>query len=211
MPQPADLHRRLAAAIERVSTALRQGVQGAASEEGLSPLQLRALQILSRRPGLRLGELARELHVTPGTLSAAVTTLESKGLARKESDPSEHRAVHLHATRSGKAAARRSEVWPDETLLPAIEELGAQEAGAVLAGVLRLIQSLESTGVVRETRMCLQCDHFEAWAGSGDRPHRCGLLEAAIGGPDLRVDCEDFEATSPEERVHRLQLLKQPD
>ena len=102
MSQPTDLHRRLAAAIERVSTALRQGVQGAASEEGLSPLQLRALQILSRRPGLRLGQLARELHVTPGTLSAAVTTLESKGLARKESDPSEHRAVHLHDRRGCK-------------------------------------------------------------------------------------------------------------
>lgn len=211
MKPDTDLHRRLATALERVSTALRGDVNAAAREEGLSALQLRALQELVQRPDRRLGELARVLHVTPGTLSAAVTTLEEKGLALKAADPEEHRAVLLKPSRAGRALVKRARTWPDESLVPATDALGERETGEVLEGLLRLIQALEASGVLRETRMCLHCEHFQAWAGSGDRPHRCGLLESSIGGGELQVDCDDFAETTPAERDRRMDLLRRAD
>ncbi|MEM9380689.1 MAG: MarR family winged helix-turn-helix transcriptional regulator [Planctomycetota bacterium] len=206
--QDEDLHRRIAGAVERIAAVLRAGTQQAAQEAAVSPLQMRILRELSSRPGQRLGALAEALHVTDGTVSAAVSTLVDKGLAQKAPDPEEHRAVLVHPTPSGRRVDRRAEDWPDEALVPATRALGEDEAGDVLTALLRLIQGLESSGALQDTRMCHSCEWFQPWKGRGKRPHRCGLLKASIGGSDLRVDCPDHVAAPPEVQAERLHELR---
>ena len=185
------IHQRIAEALARIGALTRAHEQHEAAAETLSALQARVLHALRRRSGLRVGELAQELMVTYGTVSAAISSLEGKGLVRKSSDPQEHRAVVVELTRRGSAAARRAEGWGGELLEPAVAELRAPEAATLLASLLKLIEAFERQGLIAKTRMCLSCQYFQPGAGSGSRPHYCALLEQAIGAQDLRVDCSD--------------------
>ncbi len=192
MDQP-PLHDKIAQALERLSALARAREQQAALAETLSPLQARALVVLARRGSLRVGEVARELMVTDGTVSAALSTLEQKGLVTKFQDPDEHRATRIDLTRRGRAAAHRASGWAPETLLPAVTELPAEESGALLATLLKLILSLERSGAIAAARMCVSCRHFVPGGGDRARPHFCRLLGTAIGATDLRVDCAEHE------------------
>lgn len=189
----SPINDRIADAILRIATLTRAQETLQGQTEGLSPLQARALVAPRRRRELRVGALAKELCVTTGTLSAAVTTLEAKGLIIKRADPVEHRAVKLALTRRGAAAARRAEGWAGALLAEPVGELPAETSADLLAGLLELLRAFERRGAIAATRMCLTCRHFERDGGQGERPHYCHLLEAAIGAADLRVDCPEHE------------------
>jgi len=211
---PDDLHRRIAAALARIERVTRSVGGKATQGAGLSALQARALEALAARPGRRVGELARELLVTDGTLSAALSSLESKALVVKRVDPDEHRAIIVELTARGRTKAKKLEAWPDDALAPVVRDLGVHGAGAVLAGLLALLEGMERRGWIDTTRMCLSCEFFRPWqgqlSGSGTRPHYCGLLEAAIGGADLQVDCPDFVAARRDVREERRERLRHP-
>jgi len=191
--QPEQLHTRIADALARLGSLARQREQTESTAETVSPLQARALVLLMRRGDLRVGEVAKELMVTYGTVSVALTTLEEKDLVRKFQDPDEHRAVRIELTRSGKAMARRAAGWTAEALEPAIAALRKDESAALLGTLLKLILSLEREGVIGQARMCVSCVHFVPNGGNRTRPHFCRLLDAAIGSAELRVDCAEHE------------------
>ena len=193
---PSDLHRRIAAALTRVETVMRAQEQKAAQATGISPLQLRVLEALERKPHLRVGELARELLITTGTVSAAVSVLQAKGLITKESDPEEHRAVVIRLSAKARRRIDKLASWPSELLEPVVDDLGDDAAGELLAGLLRALHAIERRGWIDPARMCYRCEYFQPWKGSGRRPHRCDLLRKSIGSSELRVDCAEFEAAS---------------
>ena len=192
MSDPSDLRHRLAAALERVEAVVRSREQHAAQQAGVSPLQARVLSTLERRPGLRVSELARELLVTVGTVSAAVSVLEEKGLVVKCSDPEEHRAVVLRLTAKGRRSRGRRTAWTAELFEPVVDDLGTEASGACLEGLLKLLGSMERRGLIDPAAMCYRCEFFRPHGGSGDRPHYCDLLRSSIGAADLQVDCPDF-------------------
>jgi DNA-binding MarR family transcriptional regulator len=191
-----DLAERLAAALERVAAVGAAYGAKRAPAAGLSRLQARVLDRLLRRPDSRIGELARELNVTAGTLSEALSSLEAKGLVSKGEDPSEHRAVRVELTRSGRRAAEAASHWPSEWLAPALEDLDPATQGHLLGSLLELIGALERRGALARVRMCLGCRFFEAGVHRGARPHHCHLLQSPIGPLELRVDCPDFEPSA---------------
>lgn len=209
-----DLSRRIAAALARIERVTRAAGDRAAQELGLSALQARALEAIVARPARRIGEVARELLVTDGTLSAALSTLETKGLVTKRPDPAEHRAVLVEPTAMGRREARRLAGWPDDSLAPVVDELGLADAGALLSALLGLILALERNGRIDPVRMCFTCEHFRPWqgerAGRGARPHYCALLGAAIGGAELQVDCPDHVPVLADEREERCARLRRP-
>ncbi len=195
-PQP-DLHRRIANALARIEAVSRSEHQRAAQVAALSPLQVRVCVALQSRPGLRVGALARELLVTTGTVSAAVSVLEEKLLVTKQTDPEEHRAVVLVLTAKGRREVSKLSSWPDAVFEPIVSDLGEEAAAALLESLLRLLQAVERRGWIDPARMCFHCEYFSPWKGKGKRPHRCELLKVSIGGAELQVDCPDFEPVSP--------------
>ena len=192
----SKIEERVSDALERLGRLARSDEHQGARAEGLSVLQSRALAVLAGRGRLRIGELARELLVTDGTLSAAVSTLESKDLVRKTLDSGEHRAIVVSLTRKGRSAAERAKRRGGEFLEPALEDLGPTESSELLASLLRLLLAFERRGAIAPTRMCLTCRHFEPDGGRGAKPHFCRLLEAPIGKADWRVDCLEHESAS---------------
>lgn len=202
---------KIAAALERIDRLTRSDGQRAAQALALSPLQLRVLGSLGSRGALRIGALARELMVTPGTVSEAVRVLEEKGLVLRTPDPEEHRAVLVSLTRSGRTANRKAATWTAEALTPVLDDMGTEDAGRLLSSLLRMLQALERRGLIDTGRMCSNCEHFRPWKGRGERPHRCALLQTSIGRHELQVDCPDFALASEDRLRERWDELREAD
>ncbi|MEV5575923.1 MarR family transcriptional regulator [Spirillospora sp. NPDC052269] len=71
-------------------------------QHGMSPAGYFLLRLLQANPeGLRAGDAARGLSVTPATLTSVVNTLERDGYVERRRHTGDRRAVLLHATEAG--------------------------------------------------------------------------------------------------------------
>jgi DNA-binding MarR family transcriptional regulator len=87
----------------RTSHALERRSRHMEKAIGLTAPQRVVLRFLGRFPGVTAGQLARALHVDPGTLSASIRRLEARGLVERRRDPVDTRRVTLGLTRRGRA------------------------------------------------------------------------------------------------------------
>lgn len=95
---------------------------------GITPARLSALSVVVFAGPLKLGELADAEQVRPATMSRTVDALERDGLAARESDPTDARAVLVRATPEGtrllqEARRRRVRALADELRRLDSEEL----------------------------------------------------------------------------------------
>lgn len=70
---------------------------------GITGPQRLVLRIVSQRPGLSPGEVARIVHLHPSTITGILQRLVRKGLLRRERDSKDHRRIRLRS----QAAARQ--------------------------------------------------------------------------------------------------------
>ena len=78
----------------------------------LTPSKLRALDLLARRGGLRIGELAEQVGVDDTTATRLVDRLEQLGVAERRGEEADRRATLVRLTPAGEqlvagVAARR--------------------------------------------------------------------------------------------------------
>ncbi|MDA8219493.1 MAG: MarR family transcriptional regulator [Dehalococcoidales bacterium] len=113
-PQEQDLAptaERLMEAVPRLWRLISSEAQATDDNGSLSMTQLRAMALLHQ--GRRLSsELARELGITPATMSEVIDLLVRKGLVERGDQPQDRRLTPLRVTPDGlralKAARQRS-------------------------------------------------------------------------------------------------------
>nr|WP_312869059.1 MarR family winged helix-turn-helix transcriptional regulator [Amycolatopsis pithecellobii] len=104
---------------------LRERMDGALREHGLSLRHLSALGHLAGRPGLSYSELARRAGITVQSMQSTLAQLEVLGAIDRGTEPGRGRTAELHVTRAGEALlAKGREVVQaaDEDLLHALGE-----------------------------------------------------------------------------------------
>lgn len=184
----------IAAGLFKLALVLRNQSWKASGERGLTPTQAQILARLAALPtpvGVKV--IAEQLAITAGTASAAVTTLEEKGLITKQPSPDDGRALLLKLTRTGRAEARRATEWP-EVLVEAADALPASDQAGLVRGLVGMIRELQERGAVPLPRMCVGCRFFRPnKAPKQARPHYCEYIDAPIGDAELRVDCNEME------------------
>lgn len=185
---------RVAATVERLANAHRRLVQDVATGHGLTPLQVQVLGLLSAGvpPSPRGSALARELGVAQPTVSAAIATLEGKGLVRRRPDPADRRVAVLTLTKSGAAVAGQLAAAGD-TVTDVVAALPVSDREQILVSLLHLLASFAEAGVVGVARTCLTC-RFHERARSSRGTDRCALLGVPLPARDLRVNCPEHEA-----------------
>jgi len=72
---------------------------------GMTVAQAATLESLDRRCGMTLGELARELGISPSTVTRNVDRLVERGLVRRERHPGDRRSFRVVLTSGGREAA----------------------------------------------------------------------------------------------------------
>ncbi|MCB1036253.1 MAG: winged helix-turn-helix transcriptional regulator [Acidobacteria bacterium] len=190
--QPQALGLRLATGFAKIAVALRHRAWQAGHPRDLTPTQGEVLVLLQQRPGVTLTEVGAVLGVKASTASEAVSTLERKGLLKKERSPEDRRALQLFLTPEGEAEAAAAALWPDFLAL-AVGELPEEEARVLMRTLQRMILSLQRRGKIPVSRMCFGCRFFRQHVhGQGPRPHHCAFVDAPFGEADLRFDCQDF-------------------
>ena len=193
--QHGDVGSKVVAALDRLGEVLRLLLREKAQEHGLSPIQARFLVYLLHR-GVelrRVSQLAREFNLTQATVSDAVDALEGKGLVGRERWPEDRRVVTQWLSPEGELLAAELSAWADP-VREYLRHSSPEESEVVMRFLMRLIGSLQRSGVVTVARMCLTCRFFQPEIHpDADSPHHCGLLDVPLAGSDLRIDCPEHE------------------
>jgi DNA-binding MarR family transcriptional regulator len=102
---------------------------------GISAPRLSCLSVLVFAGPTRIGELARIEQVEPPTMTRLVDGLVRDGLAVREPDPDDARAVRVRATPRGERTLQRGRTKRVDTLRAALATLSPTELGALGEGV----------------------------------------------------------------------------
>jgi DNA-binding MarR family transcriptional regulator len=72
--------------------------QAVAQHAGLSPIELLAMDLISRGQPVTAGFLAKELRLTTGGVTGLIDRLERAGFAKRAADPNDRRRVVVQPT-----------------------------------------------------------------------------------------------------------------
>ena len=109
----------------------------------LSAAQLSTLKMLLV-DGVRVGEIARNLGVRVPSATEQIIKLERAGLARREADPDDSRAVRVVLTPEGRNAVESANRRRNEVMAGILESLTDDDRHA-LAAALPVIEKINST------------------------------------------------------------------
>jgi DNA-binding MarR family transcriptional regulator len=104
----------------------------------LSPHHARALRVVGGREGMRLSELAEELHIAPRSATEVADALQTRGLVERAADPADRRAVVLRVTEAGRSVQREVAAARDTDN----RELFGRLSAADRAELARLLEAL---------------------------------------------------------------------
>ena len=111
-------------------------LRGEAHELGVTSTQASLLGAISRSPGIGLGELAVQEHMSAPTLVGHMDRLEAAGFVeRARSNPTDRRRVGLTVTPAGNAALETLRARRTAWLAARLETLAPQELAAVAAAI----------------------------------------------------------------------------
>ncbi|MFW6204971.1 MAG: MarR family winged helix-turn-helix transcriptional regulator [Actinomycetota bacterium] len=102
------------------------------SEIALSLRQYRMLERLTERPH-RTGELATVSGVTQPTASAAIASLETRGLVARKPDPLDRRATLIEISDSGRQILATAKARVLQRLMVVTAEMTAEDAQELAA------------------------------------------------------------------------------
>lgn len=150
--EPADPG--LAALAQDFREALRHSiylVRRLDADGELSAAQLGTLQMLmddaddsGERIGARVGEIARNLGVKVPSATEQIIKLERAGLARREPDPKDSRAVRVSLTVAGRAAVESANGRRNAVMAGILASLSDDDRAA-LAAALPVIGKINTT------------------------------------------------------------------
>lgn len=120
-------------ALEKVSSRMEKRL-------GVTAQQRLVLRCVGKYPGMTSGQLASLLHVDPGTVSASLSRLESKGLLERRRDPRDKRRASLGLTAKGRALDRPAKGTVEYAVERLLEGARAEE----LSGMVKIVEHLTS-------------------------------------------------------------------
>jgi MarR family 2-MHQ and catechol resistance regulon transcriptional repressor len=108
---------------------------------GISVTECYALEIVNRQGPLRLGELARRLHLEKSTTSRTVDALQRKGLVERRAHERDRRALQIDVTTAGRRLHERIAREVRQRYRKLLEDVPAEFRPVVIGFLERLAQS----------------------------------------------------------------------
>jgi DNA-binding MarR family transcriptional regulator len=137
MPSDTAFARQCADALTQLFLQVRGHFESAFADLGVPPPCAKALRVIETSMSMK--ELASHLHCDGSFVTAIADSLEERGLARREIDPSDRRIKKLVLTAAGeKMQAKVREVFDN---VPGARNLDPKEREAFL----RLLQKMVTT------------------------------------------------------------------
>lgn len=194
-----SIESKIAYLLERVSVVYKVLLWNLAKEQKLTPLQIQIMLFINNRitEECTPSNISMDLQITKATLSDAVKTLIKKGLIKKISFHKDRRSALLILTHRGRNLVKRIEGIGD-TLAAHIRDLNTQEKEYALLFLIRLINSLYYSGLIKIARICPTCKFFIKDTKSGEdglkARHICSLTDTEITDTSINVNCPKYVA-----------------
>ncbi len=110
---------------------------------GVTARQRVIIRILGRYPGMSAGHLAKLLRIDPGTLSAAIARLETRGWVERRRDADDERRVTLTLTRKGRTLDVPSPHTIESAVRDVLSNTNQQERKTLSHFLAKLVSALE--------------------------------------------------------------------
>ncbi len=130
----------------RLNHALERASRRMDRDLGLTAQQRFLLRCVASFPRITPGEVARALHLDPGTVTSTVRRLEKKGLITRRRDPADKRRVTLGLTAAGHALDRPASGSVEASVDALLSRAASAEIVATTATLARLVEQLERDG-----------------------------------------------------------------
>lgn len=127
--------------LHTVAAARAVGIVSGATHLTPGDRDVAALHLLVILGPLRASDLASFLHISRAAATRLIDSLEHAGLAHREPDPRDRRAVLVSATPTGRLVAL-AEIAPAAVLAQTIEELTEAERAGLVRGLEALLTRL---------------------------------------------------------------------
>jgi DNA-binding MarR family transcriptional regulator len=121
----------LADVVSRLRRAMRRAARAADPASNLSVAQLELLSCVAERPGIRPGELARQLRLAPSSVATLVNTLRTALLMTRDTGTGDRRTASLRLTAAGDSAVTGWKSLNEELLRAALGSLPAASGQAL--------------------------------------------------------------------------------
>lgn len=115
--------------------------------EGLTTAQLRVLYRLNVECGLKAGDLATHLGVSPSTVTGIIDRLEKVDLVERQADPDDRRAVRAALTAHGRETISMLTFESRAYMRSILERLSDAELDAAAIALTRMNQVAQGLGV----------------------------------------------------------------
>lgn len=145
-PGASWLANRVLRELEDVGSLAQALVATVARRHRLSHAALNALAVIEGNAGsLAAGELGARMHITSGTMTGVLDTLEGKGYIRRHADPADRRRVLIDLTQAGQAVLDRVLPEVQQVVTAVMGTLDDQALHALLDHLVAVRQALAAT------------------------------------------------------------------
>lgn len=129
--------RRIIRAIDLQSRQLMQ-------RSGLTGPQLLTMQVIARHGELNMGELARLVNLSQGTVTTILDRLERRGLVTRTRSTADKRRVVVSVSEAGHAALADAPTLLQEHFIQAFQTLRDWEKNLLLSSLQRVAEMMEA-------------------------------------------------------------------
>lgn len=163
---------------------------------GLQPVHIDVLRYLARcnRYSNTPAAIGQFLGSTKGTVSQTIKVLEREKLLSKLSDVNDGRVIRLRLLKKGRELLKRIET--ESAIQAAVEDLGADERGAVVKSLTELLRHAQHRNSLRSFGVCSTCRFFICRENGA---FQCGITNEPLTVDDSLRICVEHENKALEE------------
>jgi len=182
-------HREAHNLFERLCNLLRVEARAVCNEYDMRPVQLEALDYLTRcnRYSDTPQAVAEFLGLTKGTVSQTLKVLEQKGLLRKHGDSRDRRVVHLEPTARGRRLVERA--VPAASLSLGVDKLSNAARQSTVDALRLLLRSVQKANGLRTFAPCHTC----RFNRKREDDYFCELTREPLAKQDIVLLCREHQ------------------
>lgn len=131
-------------ALRRILRATELHAKELAQSAGMTPVQLRVVQIVAETGTSTGGAIARRMHVAPATITAMIDKLERAGHVARQRSDADRRQTIIALTDRGRDALKRAPDALQQRFASEFEALADWEQAMIVAVLERVATMLDA-------------------------------------------------------------------